>query len=111
MPSWRFAAPAGGGEDDDFPGGEFQILTPMSVWLGSANWTRGAANHIEFGVWTTDKALCSTVLDFMKSVIRASEPLASAAPGPLPELVEADWDDEAFIEYMAEMEPDDYESE
>jgi hypothetical protein len=72
----------------------------MSVWVGSANWTEMAAQHIEFGAWTADEKLCAAALEFMTSVIKASEPLSSAAPGPLPELAAADWDDAAFIEYL-----------
>jgi hypothetical protein len=84
--------------EDDF-GEEIAYLTTLSVWMGSANWTESASYHIEFGAWSTDEQLCATALAFMTSVIRASEPLSSLAPGPLPELVPADWDDDAFAWY------------
>ena len=80
-------------------GEETHHLTPLSVWMGSANWTQKAALHIEFGAWTTDERLCQVALDFMTAVIKASEPRGSPAPGPLPEMTAADWDDDAFWEY------------
>jgi hypothetical protein len=42
---------------------------------------------------------------FLLDVIRFSQPLDSATAGPEPELVGADWDNEAFAEYVAEMGP------
>lgn len=87
--------------------GEFgeinDYLTPMSVWMGSANWTQGSAQHIEFGAWTSDEQLCKTALEFMTAVITASEPLSSAAPGPVPELTRADWDDAAMYDYLGDL--------
>jgi hypothetical protein len=83
-------------------GEELENLTPLGVWIGSANWTQNAAQHIEFGAWTTDEALCKSALEFMTAVIKASEPLTSAAPAPLPELSQATWDDEAMTDYLGE---------
>jgi hypothetical protein len=87
--------------EGDF-GEEVDHLTPLSVWMGSANWTQAAARHIEFGAWSSDKQLCQVALEFLTAVIKASEPLSSAASGPLPELTEGDFDDAAMSEYLDE---------
>lgn len=75
-------------------------LEPMGVWLGSANWTKNASQHIEFGAWSTDEHLCRAALKFMTAVIKASEPLSSEALNPDPELAEAEFDDAAMAEYL-----------
>jgi hypothetical protein len=89
----------GGGWDD--------ILTPMNVWIGSANWTHSARGHIEFGAWSSDDALCQHALSFLQSVIVASEPLTSVAPGPMPELRPGEYDDDAFWDLYEEVGPGD----
>jgi hypothetical protein len=81
-------------------------LDPVSVWLGSANWTKASAYHLEFGLWTTDPALLEAALDYITAVIKISEPADSHAVQPSPELVQAEWDDAAFAEVLAEMELD-----
>lgn len=91
--AWRWEGEAGGWDD---------FLTPLAAWWGSANWTEAAARHIEVGAWTTDKTACDTVLSFIVDVIRMSEAPTSTAARPEPDLVEAEWDDIAFAEYMAE---------
>jgi hypothetical protein len=94
-------------------GEELELLTPLRVWAGSANWTEGASDHLEFGMWSDDEAICKTALAFMRSVITASEGVTSEAPGPLPDLAAGVWDDDAFRDYLAEhrdaYDPDDEE--
>jgi hypothetical protein len=87
-------------------GGWDDLLTPLQVWMGSANWTRGSLRHLEFGAWSHDPALAIAALEFITDVIRSSEPFDSAAIPPTPELVEGTWDDEAFAELVAEMQED-----
>jgi hypothetical protein len=70
---------------------EVDNLDPLSVWMGSANWTDAASDHIEFGAWSRDRLLCEAALQFMTAVVRASEPLTSTAPGPLPELAPVEY--------------------
>ncbi len=83
-------------------GGFEDHFLPMRVWLGSANWTEASTNHIEFGLWSDDEKLVDATLDFFCDLVRFSERYEEAAAGPSPELVAADWDDEAFAEYVAE---------
>ncbi|WP_156119299.1 hypothetical protein [Modestobacter caceresii] len=40
---------------------------------------------------------------FLLDVISFSQPLDSVTDGPEPELRDADWDNQAFAEYVAEM--------
>jgi hypothetical protein len=79
-------------------GGWQDHLLPMSVWMGSANWTKQSDLHLEFGAWTTDPTLAKAALEFMTDVIRVSEPMPSKAERPSPELVEGQWDAAAFAE-------------
>jgi hypothetical protein len=84
-------------------GGWDDLLSPLRVWMGSANWTRGSLRHLEFGAWTHDQALAKAALEFVTDVIRSSEPFDSTAVPPTPELVEGRWDNDAFAELAAEM--------
>jgi len=81
-------------------------LDPVSVWMGSANWTTASAYHLESGLWTTDPALLEAAFDYITAVIKISEPADSQAVHPSPEPVQAEWDDAAFAEVLAEMELD-----
>jgi len=91
-------------------GGFDDLFLPMRVWLGSANWTEPSTSHIEFGLWSDDEKLAEAALQFFCDLVRFSEPYDTATAGPSPELVAADWDDEAFGEYVAEH-PDAYDPE
>jgi hypothetical protein len=95
-------------------GGWDDHLLPISVWMGSANWTERSSSHLEFGTWTTDPALAESALEFMIDLIRISEPWDSLAPQPSPELVAGEWDHGAFAEaaaYYRELEYDQNEAE
>jgi hypothetical protein len=93
-----------GWESDEFPdwGLHFRF-EPKKAWLGSANWTKGSIQHLEFGLWTTDPSLVEQSFGFVLDVIRFSEPFNTAADHPEPELIGAEWDEEAFREAAAEM--------
>jgi len=79
-------------------GGWEDHLLPVSVWVGSANWTAQSSRHLEFGAWRTDPALAKTALEFMIDLIKVSEPVPGQAERPSPQLVEGEWDDDAFAE-------------
>ena len=68
---------------------------PKRAWLGSANWTKHASQHLEFGLWTTDAVLVERTYRFVLDVIRFSEPFDTATDHPEPELIAAEWDDAA----------------
>lgn len=78
------------------------LLRPVRVWIGSANWTESAPNHLEVGLWSTDEALAQSSLEFVSDIIRVSEPLGSATSRPQPQYVEADWDEDAMWEAAME---------
>ena len=71
---------------------------PLTVWLGSANWTGGSTNHLEFGIVSRDAKLLSTATDFVADVIAFSEPLDSKCVGPEPNMVGYEVDDAAMWE-------------
>lgn len=87
--------------EDDF-GYERSGLTAVRTWTGSANWTENSSRHTEVGLWIDDRAFAAMALDFIVGLIRDSEPMGSRAREPMPELAEADLDDDAFAEYAAE---------
>lgn len=93
-----------GWESDEFPdrGLHFRF-EPEKAWLGSANWTKSATQNLEFGLWTTDPSLMDQTFGFVLDVIKFSEPFNAATVRPEPELVTAEWDDDAFREAAAEM--------
>jgi len=76
---------------------------PLSVWMGSANWTTRSSKHLEFGAWTTDAALAELALEFVTDVIRAREPRDSSASLPSPQLTEGVWDEDAWQRVVREI--------
>ncbi|TAL20161.1 MAG: hypothetical protein EPN99_09590 [Frankiales bacterium] len=90
--------------EDDW-GQEGYHFTPLITWMGSANWTKSAPSHLEFGLWSDDRALLDRNTSFLLDVVRFSQPLSSVTAGPEPELVDALWDDAAFADYYAEYGP------
>jgi hypothetical protein len=87
---------------DDAPEFEEWRFTPQSVWWGSANWTEGARNHLEAGFWSDDDELTQQATSFVEDVILFSEPVGSTCPGPEPNLVTVEFDDEAMAEAARE---------
>ncbi|MGF1617585.1 MAG: hypothetical protein ACFCU2_07225 [Acidimicrobiia bacterium] len=81
---------------DDAPEFEKWEFTPQSVWLGSANWTRGSRSHLEVGFWSDDENLARHATWFIEDVMAFSEPAGSTCAGPEPNLVALDFDDEAM---------------
>lgn len=90
---------------DDDEGPDFGLRTgfkPMRAWFGSANWTTASAEHLEFGLWVDEPTLVDHAFRFLLDLLTFSEPLDTNSDQPSPELVDAEWDDDAFAEYMAE---------
>lgn len=82
-------------------------LTPMRFWIGSANWTRKSADHLEVGVWSDDEELCAHMLGAVASVVAFSEPFSADGPAsvvPNPAMVPIEWDDDACREAAAQYE-------
>lgn len=90
-------------------------FTPLCTWMGSANWTTFASAHLEFGMWSDDPELLRRNLQFLLNAVRFSQDLDSALEGaPKPELVDSDWDDAAFAEYVRDLgsgEPEPFDDE
>lgn len=89
--------------DEDGEWGPHYRFRAKRAWLGSANWTPGAAEHLEFGLWVDEPQLVEHTFQFLLDVLKFSEPLDTTAHHPNPELINAEWDDDAFIEYLADM--------
>jgi hypothetical protein len=67
---------------------EFEELhfVPQQVWCGSANWTNMSKMHLEMGMICTDEQLLYQATDYLRTLIRQSEPTTSACAGPEPSL-------------------------
>lgn len=78
-------------------------FVPHSVWWGSANWTEAARSHLEVGFWCDDQTLAKEATSFVADLIAFSEPVDTLCPGPEPNLVHCDFDDEAMAEAAREM--------
>jgi hypothetical protein len=89
--------------DEEGPWGPQFSFRPQRAWLGSANWTRGATGHLEFGLWVDEPQLVEHTFAFLLDMLKFSEPFDTANDQPSPELVDAEWDDAAFAEYLADM--------
>jgi hypothetical protein len=83
----------------NYPDGadEFEDLhfVPQQVWCGSANWSNTSRLHHEMGLLCSDKALLYQATDYLRTLIKQSEPTTSGCAGPEPSLV-----------YVEEPEPD-----
>ena len=64
--------------DEDGEWGPQNRFRPVRAWLGSANWTRGATDHLEFGLWVDEPKLVDHTFSFLLDVLKFSEPLGSA---------------------------------
>jgi hypothetical protein len=87
--------------EDDFSR-EVMLFRPRLVWWGSANWTRGAEQHIEVGTYSDDADLLDDATRFISDLVAISEPLDTTSIFPKPEFAEVEFDDAAFIEYLDE---------
>ena len=91
--------------DEDPLGGVADVIgfSPQRLWLGSANGTEESRNNLEFGIWLDDPVLLSRAKQFLGWVLSHSEALDPDTDGLLPDLVEPEYDDEAFAEIMARL--------
>lgn len=89
--------------DEDPLGGVADVIgfSPQRLWLGSANGTKESRSNLEYGIWLHDPQLLRKAKDFLGWVLSHSEALDPDANDLLPDLIEPQYDDEAFIEYMA----------
>jgi hypothetical protein len=53
-------------------------------------------------MWVTDPVLFREATEFLAGLLRHSEDLDPDAPGMKPDLVEPDYDDDAFAEALAD---------
>ena len=90
--AWRWENDFGGWDD---------LLTPISVWLGSANWTQYSRSHLEVGLWSSDQSLMEAAVEFIMAVVKISEPFGAGPGGPQPQFVEGEWDDAAMAEALS----------
>lgn len=93
-------------ENDEDWSGDVAQFEPKVTWMGSANWTSNARQHIEHGLWSTDPALVAHNYEYLLDLVRFSEPFGASTVGPEPELVSAVFDDDAMREYLAEHPPE-----
>jgi len=49
-------------------GEESPLFIPQRTLVGSANWTRAAASHLEYGIWCDDPALINHNRRFLTDV-------------------------------------------
>jgi hypothetical protein len=89
-------------EEDEMFAGDILKFHPKATWMGSANWTRSARQHIEFGLWSHDPDLVRHNYEYLLSLLTFSEQRGATTIGPEPELVSAVWDNDAFHDYLAE---------
>jgi len=80
---------------DGAPEFEDTHFVPQQVWCGSANWSKASRLHHEMGLLCSDKALLYQATDYLRTLIKHSEPTTSGCAGPEPSLV-----------YVEEPEPD-----
>jgi hypothetical protein len=85
-------------------------FTPRKLWVSSANFTRSSRDSLEFGYWTEEPALVEGIERFLLKLVASSEGL-DGDEEPKPQLLPVEYDDEAFAEVMAEMEPDEEDDE
>lgn len=89
--------------DEKADTGPVHAFTAKRAWLGSSNWTGpSAAEHLEFGLWTDEPTLVAHTTEFLLDLINYSEPFQPDSNRPNPEFAEANWDDQAFADYLAD---------
>lgn len=77
-------------------------FTSERLWLGSANATRSSRSNLEFGVWLDDLDLRNGAQRFLAQVMAHSESIDPDGDLFEPDLVEFEYDNAAFAEYLAE---------
>lgn len=97
--------------DEDELGGVADVIgfRPQRLWIASANGTSSSRSNLEFGFWLSDGALLREAERFLTNLLSHSEDFDPDADVPEPDLVEPDYDDEAFAEAAALLDWEDYE--
>jgi hypothetical protein len=80
------------------------------LWVSSANFTSSSRRSLEHGFWTDDRRLVEGYQDFLLKLVGASEGL-DGEDEPTPQLLPAEYDDEAIAEVAAEMSWDENDEE
>jgi hypothetical protein len=57
--------------------------------MGSADWSKAARRHIEFGVWSSDPHLARYNYEYLLSLLRLSEEPRPSDPSPSSRVVTA----------------------
>jgi hypothetical protein len=76
-------------------------FAPQRLWLGSANGTEESRSNLEFGIWLREPELLRRAKQFLGWVLSHSEALDPDTDDMLPDLVQPEYDDDAFCEYMS----------
>lgn len=92
--------------------GEFGIadvigFRPQRLWMASANGTASSRGNLESGLWLQDPALLREAQKSLTGLLRHSEEFDPDADLLEPDLVEPEFDDVAFAEYLAAMPDED----
>lgn len=74
-------------DPDGGPSFEETHFVPQHVWCGSANWTNASKMHLEMGLVCNDEQFLYHATDYIRTVIKQSEPTSSGCAGPKPSLV------------------------
>ncbi len=89
----------------DAPGDvEAVAFQPVRLWVSSANFTKGSHRNIEFGYWTDDPAMLKAAEHLLVRLIAESEAVDTNAEDWSPEMAPVEYDHDAMIEAMAEVE-------
>lgn len=91
---------------DEHPSGHLVdeiYYDPKRLWIGSANFTSSSRRSLEMGMWTSNPQLIAAARRFLLDLVGASEPLGSPQPHMAPEFLPVEYDDEAFFEYVSDL--------
>lgn len=95
---------------DEHPSGD---LTDMygfraeRLWVGSANFTKSSRGGLEMGLWTSEPDLMEAARHYLMALVAMSEPLGQGPDLLTPDLIPVQYDDDAFAEYLADLERSD----
>lgn len=85
-------------DEVEFGVGDVIGFRPQRLWLGSANGTSSSRENLEFGVWLDDPTLLHEAKRFLTQVLNSSEGLDPDSHDLEPDLIEPEYDEEAFAE-------------
>jgi hypothetical protein len=89
---------------DEGPVGPEDIIgfEAKRLWISSANFTALSRRHLEFGLWTEDRALVEGAEDFHLKLMRSSEALDPESDVLDPDLAPIDFDHEEMARVWRE---------